>query len=63
MKSISIFGFTGSIGTQALNILADSEDFVFDFFVCNKNIDAAAPLIKSFPQNMYSLMIKGQRKN
>ena len=48
MKSISIFGFTGSIGTQALNILADSEDFVFDFFVCNKNIDVAAPLIKKF---------------
>ena len=48
MKSISIFGFTGSIGTQALNILADSEDFVFDFFVCNKNIDVAASLIKKF---------------
>jgi len=48
MKSISIFGFTGSIGTQALNILADSKDFVFDFFVCNKNIDAAAPIIKKF---------------
>jgi len=48
MKSISIFGFTGSIGTQALNILADSEDFIFDFFVCNKNIDVAAPLIKKF---------------
>lgn len=54
MKSISIFGFTGSIGTQALNILADSEDFVFDFFVCNKNIDVAAPLIKKFsPRYVY----------
>ena len=62
MKSISIFGFTGSIGTQALNILADSEDFVFDFFVCNKNIDAAAPLIKKFAPKYVFIDDKGARE-
>ena len=62
MKSISIFGFTGSIGTQALNILADSEDFVFDFFVCNKNIDAAAPLIKKFSPKYVFIDDKGARE-
>ena len=45
MKSISIFGFTGSIGSQALEILRKHKDqFSFDVFVCNSNVDKALEL-------------------
>ena len=49
MKSISIFGFTGSIGTQALDILREhKEQFSFDVFVCNSNIDKALEIVNEF---------------
>ena len=49
MKSISIFGFTGSIGSQALEILRKHKDqFSFDVFVCNSNVDKALEIINEF---------------
>ena len=49
MKSISIFGFTGSIGSQALKILRKHKDqFSFDVFVCNSNVDKALEIINEF---------------
>tara|TARA_Y100000748_G_scaffold153973_1_gene128779 strand:- start:892 stop:2037 length:1146 start_codon:yes stop_codon:yes gene_type:complete len=49
MKSISIFGFTGSIGTQALDILRQNKgQFSFDVFVCNSNIDKALEIVNEF---------------
>ena len=49
MKSISIFGFTGSIGGQALEILRKHKDqFSFDVFVCNSNVDKALEIINEF---------------
>ena len=37
MKSISIFGFTGSIGSQALGIIKNHQEaFEIDVLVCNK---------------------------
>ena len=39
MKSLSIFGFTGSVGSQALQILRKhKEQFSFEVFVCNSKI-------------------------
>ena len=49
MKSISIFGCTGSIGTQALEIIRQNkEQFSFDVFVCNSNTDKALEIINEF---------------
>ena len=49
MKSISIFGFTGSIGSQALEILRKHKNqFSFDVFVCNSNADKALEIINEF---------------
>ena len=49
MKSVSIFGFTGSIGSQALEILRKHKDqFSFDVFVCNSNVDKALEIINEF---------------
>jgi len=49
MKSISIFGFTGSIGSQALEILRQNKErFSFDVFVCNSNTDKALEIVNEF---------------
>ena len=48
MKSISIFGFTGSIGTQALNLLQDRNDYSYDFFVCGSNVEEAEKILNKF---------------
>ena len=49
MKCVSIFGFTGSIGGQALEILRKHKDqFSFDVFVCNSNVDKALEIINEF---------------
>ena len=49
MKSLSIFGFTGSIGSQALQILRKhKEQFSFEVFVCNSNVDKTLEVINEF---------------
>ena len=55
MKSLSIFGFTGSIGTQALNLVAEFPDqFEVDIFVCKSNSEKALELIKKhMPKNVF----------
>ena len=54
MKSISIFGCTGSIGTQALEIIRQNkEQFSFDVFVCNSNTDKALEIVNEFNPSIY----------
>ena len=55
MKKISILGFTGSIGSQALDIIEQKpENFEIDVFVCNKNADKAISLINLHkPKNVF----------
>ena len=55
MKSISIFGFTGSIGSQALDIIKNHQEaFEIDVLVCNENIDKAISLINIHkPKNVF----------
>ena len=55
MKSISIFGCTGSIGTQALEILRQNkEQFSIDVFVCNSNTDKALEIVNEFnPEHIF----------
>ena len=55
MKSISIFGFTGSIGSQALDIIEKHQEaFEIDVFVCKENIDKAINLINVHkPKNVF----------
>ncbi len=55
MKKISIFGFTGNLGTQALDILKSYKNqFEFDIFVCDKNLNLAESVVKEFnPKSIY----------
>jgi len=49
MKNISILGSTGSIGTQALDIIRDKKDsFRVVAMSTNKNIDLFLEQIKEF---------------
>ncbi|URQ63383.1 1-deoxy-D-xylulose-5-phosphate reductoisomerase [SAR86 cluster bacterium] len=49
MKKISIFGFTGNLGTQALDILKSyKNEFEFDIFVCDKNLNLAESVVREF---------------
>ena len=52
MKKISIFGFTGNLGTQALDILKSYKNqFEFDIFVCDKNLNLAKSVVREFNPN------------
>jgi len=55
MKKISIFGFTGNLGTQALDILKSYKNqFEFDIFVCYKNLNLAESVVREFnPKSIY----------
>ena len=55
MNRISIFGFTGSIGTQALSVIEKyPSKFELDVLVCNKNIDMAVELLEEHkPKNVF----------
>ena len=55
MKKISIFGFTGNLGTQALDILKSYKNqFEFDIFVCDKNLNLAESVVREFnPKSIY----------
>ena len=37
MKKIAILGSTGSIGTQALELLNESNDYIVDYLYANSN--------------------------
>jgi 1-deoxy-D-xylulose-5-phosphate reductoisomerase len=55
MKTLSIFGFTGSIGTQALDIVRDNkESFELDVLVCNQDIKKAIEVVEEFnPKHIF----------
>ena len=54
MKTLSIFGFTGSIGTQALDIVRDNkESFELDVLVCNQDIEKALEVVEEFITKAY----------
>lgn len=55
MKKISIFGFTGNLGTQALDILKSYKNqFKFDIFVCDKNLNLAQSVVREFnPKSIF----------
>ena len=55
MKKISIFGFTGNLGTQALDILKSYKNqFEFDIFVCDKNLNLAQSVVREFnPKSIF----------
>ena len=63
MKKISIFGFTGNLGTQALDILKSYKNqFEFDIFVCDKNLNLAKSVVKeNLIQNLFSLARKSKK--
>ena len=48
MRKISIFGFTGSIGTQALELLDGASEFEPHIFVCNKSVDKAEKVLDKY---------------
>tara|TARA_B100002019_G_scaffold3246_1_gene2671 strand:- start:420 stop:1562 length:1143 start_codon:yes stop_codon:yes gene_type:complete len=64
MKTLSIFGFTGSIGTQALDIIRDNRESVeLDVLVCNKDINKASEVIKEFkPKHIYFSNLEARKE-
>ena len=47
MKKIAILGSTGSIGTQALELLSESNDYLVDYLYANSNYELLYQQIKS----------------
>ena len=64
MKTLSIFGFTGSIGTQALDIVRDNkESFAIDVLVCNQDIDKAHEVVEEFrPKHIFFSNLEAREK-
>ena len=64
MKTLSIFGFTGSIGTQALDIVRDNkESFALDVLVCNQDIDKALEVVEEFrPKHIFFSNLEAREK-
>jgi 1-deoxy-D-xylulose-5-phosphate reductoisomerase len=48
MNKLSIFGFTGSIGSQALDLLEGKDEYDYHIFICNKNIEKAEYVLEKF---------------
>ena len=48
MNKLSIFGFTGSIGSQALDLLEGKDEYDYHIFICNKNIEKAEYILEKF---------------
>ena len=48
MNKLSIFGFTGSIGSQALDLLEGKDEYNYHIFICNKNIEKAERVLEKF---------------
>ena len=48
MNKLSIFGFTGSIGSQALDLLEGKDENDYHIFICNKNIEKAEYVLEKF---------------
>jgi 1-deoxy-D-xylulose-5-phosphate reductoisomerase len=64
MKKISIFGFTGNLGTQALEILkAHKNQFEFDIFVCDKNLNLAEKVVREFNPKFIFFSCKEAKKD
>ena len=64
MKTLSIFGFTGSIGTQALDIVRENkESFELDVLVCNQDIEKALEVVEEFkPKHIFFSNPKAKEK-
>lgn len=56
MKKVAILGSTGSIGTQALEVIADhAEDFEVTALSCGRNIERLAQQVRSFHPKLVSV--------
>ena len=51
MKKFCILGATGSIGSQALDIILENSDYCLDGFSFGNNIDSAKKIIDTFKPN------------
>ena len=48
MKRIAVYGSTGSIGTQTLEVVAELGNASVEALVCNSNVELLAEQIKKF---------------
>ena len=63
MKKISILGATGSIGTQAIEVLKDNPDrFELESLSIGRNVDGLRGILASVTPKMVSVMDEGDRK-
>ncbi len=65
-KRVTILGSTGSIGTQALEVIdkiENREDFVVEGLACNSNLEKFIPQIKKYnPKRVYISDFEGYKK-
>lgn len=63
MKKISILGATGSIGTQAIEVLKDNPDrFELESLSIGRNVDGLRQILASVTPKMVSVMDEADRK-
>jgi 1-deoxy-D-xylulose-5-phosphate reductoisomerase len=60
MKGITIYGSTGSIGTQTLEVIADSKDFRLVSLVCNERIDLLEQQVRKY-KPIYAGVVNPQK--
>lgn len=64
MKKISILGATGSIGTQAIEVLKNNPDrFALESLSIGRNVDGLREILESVTPKMVSVMDEADRKS
>ena len=58
IKSITILGVTGSIGSQAIEIIKKREDYELVAVACKHNIEKIEEVINEFPSIKYAYVQK-----
>jgi len=65
MKKVSVLGCTGSIGTQALDVIENSDRLCVEAVAANKSVDAVEKIVRKFKPKyaaMYSSEAAGELK-
>lgn len=62
MKKISLLGSTGSIGTQALEIIRENKDIEVLAMSCNKNIDLFEKQVREFKPKLVAVYDKDKKE-
>jgi 1-deoxy-D-xylulose-5-phosphate reductoisomerase len=62
MKRVAVYGSTGSIGTQALEVIAEQGNASVEALVCNSNVELMAEQIKKFMPSAAAVIDKSKEE-